>query len=344
MRTISLLGYYGAGNLGDDLLLAQTINLLQKTENFNFKIWVSNTQEEQFCKSFLAPNIQLINKFSPLDIIASLFDSEALVLGGGSLFQDASSLKSLIYYFVICVLTKLMGKKLIFLSQGIGPLKTVLAKVLTNWAYQMADQITVRDKYSLLIAQNWQISAKYAPDLVWSLELNNKKHGSNKTILISLRPSKHLQTENINFLAQYLKQKFLGYQIYLCPFQKQDQKELEILQKQIPNSFMLDLNQNPNTIFEQIDFCFAMRFHAILLSIKAGIPTIGISYDPKVKALCEEAGLPYLEPQELLEKNLFELNNYQMPSSEQLIEFAQKQAELSERNNRLALCGLLDNI
>jgi polysaccharide pyruvyl transferase WcaK-like protein len=36
-----------------------------------------------------------------------------------------------------------------------------------------------------------------------------------------------------------------------------------------------------------------MRLHFIILSLLAGIPVVGIAYDPKVLSICEKFGLPY---------------------------------------------------
>ena len=163
-----------------------------------------------------------------------------------------------------------------------------------------------------------------------------------QTVIISLRPSKELKTENINSFIAYLEAKFANYKIYLCAFQACDEEILALIKNQIPSAEIINLNQNPDYInyFAQANLCFAMRFHAVLLAIKAQVPTIGIVYDPKVQTLCENANLPFIKAEELLKNNLDDLDSFLMPNSEQLMNFAQEQAEISEKNNNLILCSL----
>ena len=56
-------------------------------------------------------------------------DSELIISGGGSLLQDVTSKRSLLYYLSIIGLGKLFGKKVMLFAQGIGPIR---AKWLEN--------------------------------------------------------------------------------------------------------------------------------------------------------------------------------------------------------------------
>ncbi|MDX1920159.1 MAG: polysaccharide pyruvyl transferase family protein, partial [Candidatus Caenarcaniphilales bacterium] len=139
MKSVCLLGYYGAENFGDEILLGSTIALLDSVESFKINIFTGN--EKITAKQY--PFYKAIPKFNFLEVITALINSEALILGGGSIFQDVSSLKSVIYYSSVVFLAKMLGKKIIFLSQGIGPLRSYWAKFFTQCSCQMADWITV---------------------------------------------------------------------------------------------------------------------------------------------------------------------------------------------------------
>ena len=43
-----------------------------------------------------------------------------------------------------------------------------------------------------------------------------------------------------------------------------------------------------------LEYMIAMRFHAVLVAVKTGVPTIAINYDAKVAKLAYEACLPLL--------------------------------------------------
>ena len=44
----------------------------------------------------------------------------------------------------------------------------------------------------------------------------------------------------------------------------------------------------------QLDCMIAMRFHAVIAALKAGVKTAGINYDIKVEKLAEEASIPLI--------------------------------------------------
>ena len=50
-------------------------------------------------------------------------DSELIISGGGSLLQDVTSKRSLLYYLSIIGLGKFFGKKVMLFAQGIGPIR-----------------------------------------------------------------------------------------------------------------------------------------------------------------------------------------------------------------------------
>ncbi|WP_045234632.1 polysaccharide pyruvyl transferase family protein, partial [Deinococcus pimensis] len=39
-------------------------------------------------------------------------------------------------------------------------------------------------------------------------------------------------------------------------------------------------------------FVVGVRLHAVILAAAAGVPFAGVSYDPKVRGFCEDAGAP----------------------------------------------------
>src|SRR3989339_978082 len=120
---IALSGYYGFGNIGDEALL--TI-IKQKIAGAEFTV---------LDRSF--------------KIISQIFRSDLLISGGGTLFQDKTSSRSFYYYIGVVALAKLMGKKVMILAQGFGPLNKTLNRHLARLVLNRVDIITLRDKQSL---------------------------------------------------------------------------------------------------------------------------------------------------------------------------------------------------
>lgn len=142
-------GYLGYGNYGDDILL----DLLSKAINTRYKD--INIQTLSSKNSF----------FQHLKLISS--SKEMICIGG--LFQDSSGIMSLLYYFSTIFLAKFYNKPIRFLSTGIGPLKSSLAKSLSYLAFRMADIVSVRDRASSILLKEWGIDHYYGSDLAWNL-------------------------------------------------------------------------------------------------------------------------------------------------------------------------------
>ena len=43
-----------------------------------------------------------------------------------------------------------------------------------------------------------------------------------------------------------------------------------------------------------LEYMLAMRFHALIIAIKAGVKSMGINYDIKVEKLAQEASIPLI--------------------------------------------------
>jgi|GEM_PF-3117592 len=229
---ISLIGFYGAGNLGDDLLLKASLDFLNQTQALNklkfeeIRVFCNSSEKLKNLSRFIPrQNLKLVNKFNILNLIINLSDSRYLFFGGGSILQDQTSLRSLIYYVFVILLAKILRTRIFFISQGIGPLNLKISRFLVKKIFHLIDYSSFRDSRSYRIAKN-VFKAKNifrSADLVWSLDLgqfinlgtysfftakeqiDNKKE---KKIIISLRQFKTLKTNFLFFFSNLLDQKF----------------------------------------------------------------------------------------------------------------------------------------
>ena len=119
MRKILLSGYYGYNNAGDEAILKSIIQNIKSIDNTaNITVLSDNIE---FTKSKYG--INAVKRFNVIHIIKSLLSCDILISGGGTLFQDKTSTRSLIYYTSIINLAKFFGKKVMIYANGIGPLK-----------------------------------------------------------------------------------------------------------------------------------------------------------------------------------------------------------------------------
>ena len=168
---ILLAGYYGFGNLGDELL-ADTV------------------------KKLLGSKYKVIILYKRLDFWRQITKNDCLMFPGGSLFQDVTGWGlSPIYYAFLGFWAKLLGKKVFLVAQGLGPLKRFYNKLLVKVLFKNADFVSVRDKDSAEFLNNLGIKNYVLDtDLLFCRSFRPLTKRSNK-IAVNLRPFKKFRPE-----------------------------------------------------------------------------------------------------------------------------------------------------
>ena len=144
MSNIVISGYYGFGNAGDEAMLCAIIDAIRKEEADAHITVISGNPKETSKKH----NINAVGTFSALGILKAIAHSDLVISGGGSLLQDATSIRNTYYYLSIMALAKLLGKKVMLYSQGIGPLNRSSTRRAVGFVLRFVDTITVRDSIS----------------------------------------------------------------------------------------------------------------------------------------------------------------------------------------------------
>jgi polysaccharide pyruvyl transferase WcaK-like protein len=173
---ILLAGYYGFGNLGDELL-AQTAREL-----------LSVKHSVTVCRAR--------RNFLPL-----LLRADCLLLAGGSLFQDVTGRGlSVLYYAALAGAAKLLRKKLFLVAQGLGPIRAPLNRWLTRAVFRRADFVSFRDRES---AEFLRLPRYYlTADLLFAAKLKLKKAARRERIIVNL--SKNMPRILTEFQPVYL--------------------------------------------------------------------------------------------------------------------------------------------
>ena len=292
-KKIAISGYYGFENFGDEAILQVLVNEL-KDRGYSVTV---------FSKNPSITNIKLIvnavNRFSLKDLFFTLFKSDVLVSGGGSLLQDVTSLKSLFYYLFVIWLALLLRNEVIIFAQGIGPINSPVGRFFTKYLLKKCKFITVRDEKSLFLLRGWGLTPELVSDPVWSIKTDEKK--SENRVGVQLRSWGKLSQKYLMTLARNIVERFSDKEILIYSFQ--DSLDLELckhfdaqlkllnpsVKTRIVNGFSVDAVVKS---FASLDYLIAMRYHACMLGVKYGIPTLALSYDEKVKKLSEKFELP----------------------------------------------------
>ncbi|MFL2507488.1 MAG: polysaccharide pyruvyl transferase CsaB [Parasynechococcus sp.] len=300
-RTLLLCGYYGENNLGDDALLL--VLLQQIPAGFSLLI----TANDQEALRALAPMADGVARRSLGSVLAAVGRADALILGGGSLLQDSTSLRSLIYYLLLIVTARIQRRPILLWGQGLGPLNRPTSRWLVRQVLPLCTAASWRDRSSLERSRRWapRLPAQMAPDPVWQMPPQSWSGGV--SIVVCWRPTSLLDDSGWSVLLSALDD--LAEQLqapvrWLAFHQHQDAVLFDALKERglIPASLAARSStivpRSVETVFATVRkarLVVPMRLHALILARLTGCPMAALSYDPKVEAAAEMADVPWLK-------------------------------------------------
>lgn len=295
MKKVVISGYYGCDNFGDEMILDILVAKLKEL-NFDITVFSKNPQ-----KTASIHEVKSFETFSLRDVISNLKKTDCLISGGGSLLQDVTSIKSLIYYLFVIAIALFFRKKVIIFAQGIGPIKNKFAEILTMILLKQCEIVTVRDEKSLELVKKFKIDAKLVSDPFYSMRFESKN--SQSKVGVQLRAFETLNDKLLNKLAEAICLNFSEKKIQIFSLQtsldldvcKKFEGILKTLNPEIKTEIIFD--KSPKEIIDEIstlEYMIAMRFHACVTALKFGIKTLAICYDIKLENLVKEAKIPSL--------------------------------------------------
>ena len=290
-----LCGYYGKGNGGDEALLVSMLEMLPS----HVKPLVLSADPRATSKSY---GVRSYDRMNSGAVIRALRESQVLILGGGSLIQDATSVRNSIYYGGLIGLARQFGLQTIAIAQGIGPLDKPLTRWIAQRAFGNCTALSVRDSASAALVESWGIPCVMAPDPVWSMSATPSPEIASipsPKIAVTLRSHPQLTNQRLDTITQALVdlQAATGSHILLVPFQlttdlniaQQIQAELNSDRSQVVT--LTDPKQL-NGVFQSVDLAIGMRYHSLIMAAAQGCKCWAIGYDPKVSKLMTEINIP----------------------------------------------------
>ena len=291
MTKYLISGYIGFDNFGDEAIASVLVSNLKK--NGAEKITVLSSNPEKTARLYDVDSEYFLKFFKPI------LETDVLISGGGSLLQDITSLKSLIYYLTVIVIALVFNKKVVIFAQGFTPFRTKLGKFFTNFVLKYCDKIYVRDIKSQELLKTMKINSELVSDPVFGIENFSKEH---KGIGVQLRSFPSLTEDFLNNLADSIAEKFKDEEIKLLSLQDSlDFSVLESFSKKLEQRGVKSKIYKNESILDTInlisglEYLIGMRFHANLIAAKAGVKVLGINYDVKVENLAKMVGFPILE-------------------------------------------------
>lgn len=364
MKTVVISGYYGYDNTGDEALLA-SITASLKAMVPSLRIIVLSAKPEKTAQVY---GVEAVNRLNLLEVIGALRKADLLISGGGSLLQDVTGMLTIPYYLGIVLLSKILGKRVMFYAQGIGPVKGILGKMLIRLIGNKVDFITLRDSESADLLKRLGVKrppVEVTADPVFSTEITVKKLKENipgyETIFngepvvgIFIREWQGIQAykKAVAGLADFLIEE--GKRVVFIPMQYPSDIGPAIEIKTLMKNEPLIIKQG--YAFEQLiglvqpmELVVGMRLHALIIAAVCGVPMVGLGYDPKVSDFLNEIRQPVLnnlyslEAAQLIEitgKALEQIETKKVDLNKARLELKQK----AQRNAEIAVALLNQNL
>lgn len=328
-----LYGYYGFGNVGDDLLLNTVVaSTLKFAPAARFVVrslcpvagvvpsaQIEFVALEQVMSDHSLSRGRRLGRYL-LDTWKSLAGCTHLVFGGGTLFHArGNSPVNLALIFMLVVMARLRGLDVYALGVGVAPLNASLPRRLMRGILARAADFAVRDESSLRHSQGLANKAplRSTADLVFSLPLPaiSRDRGAERrpVVAITLAASDIGNGgEHEHFLRQLAVALELlvkkGWSICFLAFQELDQAGIRVsdtalferVQSCVPNLDTTVIRMSASSmeitrLFSTIDVVAGMRFHGHVLAAMQGIPFVGFGRDEKLKDLCSHLAMPFLD-------------------------------------------------
>ncbi len=301
MKRLLLSGYYGYGNAGDEAVLAGLVTGFRAASpagGLDLTALSGNPGETR-----TAHGIRAVDRYRPAALLPAIARCDLFLSGGGSLLQDVTSAHGIFYYLGVVKLAQMLGKKTMFIAQGIGPLKLARSRKLVAAVANNLSAITVRDEASAVLLREIGVSrppleVTADPALLLSPS-DSPIIGGRGAFGVALRPW-HGQ-EQIGLQVAAACSALAGQCPRLLPMQPGSDTQVaeqfarEWARTHEPQNAAQLCSTTDGlgpllSIVAGCDMMVGMRLHALILAAAAGVPSVALSYDPKVAAFMQASG------------------------------------------------------
>jgi len=305
---VLMSGYYGFSNAGDDAIL-QSIheNLVSASEEI--KVTVLSNDPAQTRERY---GLDAVPRFRLPAVWRAVSRCDVLLSGGGSLLQDRTSTRSLLYYLSLIWLAKKKGKKVMLYANGIGPVTRPANRRRVKRAVENADLVTLRDHSSARELREMGVEREdlyVTADPVFTMERAQQDRvvaileqagivkGKNFAV-VSVRdwPETGTFPEKLAGVCDHLYEKYGLISLFVLMQPERDRAvSRQVIDRMTHPGVILDQPLVPTElmgVIAQGTLCLAMRLHTLIFAARVSVPVAGLVYDPKVSSYLEELDMP----------------------------------------------------
>lgn len=355
---ILMSGYYGFHNAGDDAILNSIHrNLSQMDANLQIQVLIADPEEAAKIYDY-----DMVGRFHIFGLLKAIAGCDLLISGGGSLLQDRTSTKSIMYYLTIINLARIMGKKVMLYANGIGPVIKPVNRRRVKRAVSRADLITLRDVNSVEELRSMGVERSdmcVTADPVFTYDAVPEETArrilaeegipeDKPFVAVSLRDWYSIPgfQQKMAYICDQVYERYgrnIVFIVMQTPHDVEISRQVQNLMKHpswvLPNRYATDRLMG---IVGCADFTLSMRLHTIIFAAHMHVPTLGLVYDPKVLYHLKSLGMPSLGDVEALdvEEALALIDDMVKNHADYTARIAEKSEEfsrLARRNDELVL-------
>ncbi|MEE2528800.1 polysaccharide pyruvyl transferase family protein [Pseudarthrobacter sp. J75] len=326
-RKVILSGFYGANNLGDEMILKSISDRLAEADP-SIQVFVGAENALQVEKSHGLQAFKRTDHHAASQVVRT---ASAVVVGGGGLWHDHTIQRaggiasfflgapmSIAGFGILPSMGKLLGIPFYTVGLGVGPLTDADARLLVKDLALKASAINVRDMESKELLSDVGVPdglVTVSPDTVYAVDLSSAaatasppaellelKEQGYTLVGLNLRHWKaadgaawHAQLLSaVEKLSATRKIAVVGLPMQLGASHDEHclAEFCAALPQHIPSLVLggdFGLREYIGAL-SAVDSLIAMRLHAALIAHRLGTPVMGLSYDPKVRRHYEEVG------------------------------------------------------
>lgn len=321
-KKVILAGFYGAGNIGDELILKSVSHALHRADPaVQVQVAAENAQRVEASHGLQA--------FTRRNLNAAAYEvhtAAAVVVGGGGLWHDytferaggllglfTGATISMAGFGILPLMGRVLDKPYHVVGMGVGPLTDEDARATVRYLANQTSSLYVRDPESAELLRSLPVDADRittGPDVVHAVPLPaaedvreslpaavaRAREEGRPVIGVNLRPWAHEDMDAVaatvaGALADATPAGGPAPLYVSVPMQSGaafDVAAIERVFEQLPEGSETWTPEGPLdldtlvALYGAMDLLVAMRLHAALVAHRCGVPVVGLGYDPKV--------------------------------------------------------------
>ena len=300
---VLICGAYGKRNAGDDAILRAIVGQLRDIDR-DLPIYALSRRPRE---TQLAYRIGSCHTFNAPRYLHIMRRTRLYISGGGTLIQNVTSGRSLIYYLSNISFAHSAGNHVMMYGCGIGPVTGALSRRMTaRTIARCVDTVTLRDKDSAdelrrMGVQRDDIHLTADPALLLNAPPPQRSAAITRAmgivpdgryVMFALRPWPGVESHLPDFAAAAKHANALGYTPVLFSLEpKRDEPINRRLAELLPFDCILVSDCSSAdailALISRMRAVVSMRLHALIFACARDIPLAGVVYDPKVSGFLD---------------------------------------------------------